>query len=158
ESLLTGETNAVQRGPGEQLLSGSFCTAGECYYVAERVGADAYVQRLNADARTLVRRQTPLQLRFNRILRVLLTATVVLGVLLLISYNVAHRGFAESIKATAATITTVVPEGLLLSMTVAFAVGAARVSRRGAVVQDISAIEALNYVDIVCLDKTGTIT
>ena len=158
ESLLTGETKPERKRAGDEVRSGSFCVAGRCSYVAERVGADAYAVRLTADARTLVHRQTPLQLRFQRLLRVLLTATAVLGVLLLISYNVSHRGLAESIKAATATITTVVPEGLLLSMTVAFAIGAARVSRRGAVVQDIAAIEALNYVDVVCLDKTGTIT
>jgi cation-transporting ATPase E len=158
ESLLTGEADAVRKQPGDALYSGSYCTAGACSYAAERVGADAYAVQLTADARTLVRRLTPLQLRFNRILRVLLTATLVLGVLLIISYNVEHRGFAESVKAATGTMTTVVPEGLLLSMTVAFAVGAVRVSRRRAIVQDISAVEALNYVDIVCLDKTGTIT
>lgn len=158
ESLLTGEAKSAPKGPGDELLSGSFATAGDCYYGAERVGAEAYAHRLAADARTLVRRQTPLQLRFQRILRVLLTATAALGVLLMIAYNVGDRGFAEAVKATTATLTTVVPEGLLLSLTVAFAVGAARVSRHGAVVQDIAAIEALNYVDVVCLDKTGTIT
>jgi cation-transporting ATPase E len=158
ESLLTGESDSVQRGPGSELRSGSFCTAGDCYYTAEHVGVNAYAVRLTADARKLVRRETPLQLRFKRILRILLTVTGVLGVLLMISYNVEERGFAESIKATTATITTVVPTGLLLGMTVAFAVGAVRVSRAGAIVQDINAVEALNYTDVICLDKTGTIT
>jgi cation-transporting P-type ATPase E len=91
-------------------------------------------------------------------LRVLLTATGVLAALLMIQYNVEERGFAEAIKATTATVTTVVPTGLLLGMTVAFAVGAVRVSRSGAIVQDINAVEALNYTDVICLDKTGTIT
>ncbi len=158
ESLLTGESDSVQRGPGSQLRSGSFCTAGDCYYMAEAVGVNAYIVRLTADARELVRRATPLQLRFARILRILLMLTAVLAVLLLISYNIEERGFAEAIKATTATVTTVVPAGLLLGMTVAFAVGAVRVSRAGAIVQDINAVEALNYVDIICLDKTGTIT
>jgi cation-transporting ATPase E len=158
ESPLTGEAKPVPRREGEHLRSGSFCTAGTCAYTAEAVGSNAYAQQLTAEAQELVRRLTPLQLRFNRILRVLLTATMVLGVLLLISYNVAHRGFAESVRAATATISSVVPEGLLLSMTVAFAIGAVRVSRRGAIVQEIAAVEALNYVDVVCLDKTGTIT
>lgn len=158
ESLLTGESDSVQRGPGSQLRSGSFCTAGDCYYTAEQVGVHAYVVKLTADARELVRRATPLQLRFKRILRLLLTATGFLAVLLIISYNVQDRGIAESIKATTATVTTVVPSGLLLGITVAFAVGAVRVSRAGAIVQDINAVEALNYVDVICLDKTGTIT
>lgn len=158
ESLLTGESDSVRKAPGSELLAGSFCTAGECYYTAERVGLEAYAVKLTADARSIVRRETPLQARFNRILRVLLAATAALGALLMISYNVEDRGLAESIKATTATLTTVVPAGLLLGMTVAFAVGAVRVSRANAVVQDIQAVEALNYVDVVCLDKTGTIT
>jgi cation-transporting ATPase E len=158
ESLLTGESDSVRRGPGDELRSGSFCTAGDCYYTAEQVGVNAYAVRLASDARRLVRRSTPLQLRFKRILRVLLTVTAVLAVMLLISYNLEGRGIAAGIKATTATVTTVVPTGLLLGMTVAFAVGAVRVSRAGAIVQDINAVEALNYVDIICLDKTGTIT
>ncbi|MCC6381196.1 MAG: HAD-IC family P-type ATPase [Dehalococcoidia bacterium] len=158
ESLLTGESDSVRKGPGEELRSGSFCTAGDCYYTAEQVGANSYAVKLTTDARELVKRSTPLQVRFKRILRVLLTATGVLAVLLMISYNVGDKGFAESIKATTATVTTVVPTGLLLGMTVAFAVGAVRVSRSGAIVQDINAVEALNYTDVICLDKTGTIT
>jgi len=158
ESLLTGESESVQRRPGDLLRSGSFCTAGDCYYVAEQVGAEAYAVQLTADARQAVKRVSPLQIQFNRILRVLLTATGVLAALLMISYNVEDRGVAEALKATTATVTTVVPTGLLLGMTVAFAVGAVRVSRSGAIVQDIDAVEALNYTDVICLDKTGTIT
>ena len=158
ESLLTGESASVRKGPGEELLSGSFCTSGGCYYRAERVGNDAYAMRLTADARQLVRRETPLQLRFRRILRVLLIATALLGGLLLISSGVKNSDFGDAIRASTATIVTVVPEGLLLAMTVALAAGAVRLGRAGAVVQDIHAVEALNYVDVVCFDKTGTIT
>jgi cation-transporting ATPase E len=158
ESLLTGESESVPKRPGDELRSGSFCVAGDCYYVAEQVGAEAYAMKLTADARQLVKRATPLQLRFRRILRVLMVATLILAALLIISYNVEERGFGESLKATTATVTTIVPAGLLLGMTVAFAVGALRVSRAGAIVQDIAAVEALNYLDIVCLDKTGTLT
>ncbi len=157
-SLLTGESEPVRKVEGDELLSGSFCVGGSCFYTADRVGAEAYALRLVADSRQPVRRLTPLQMRFNSILRALLVATGLLAVALMISYNVEDRGFAESIKATVATITSVVPEGLLLGITVAFAVGAVRVSRYKAIVQEISMVEALNYVDVVCLDKTGTIT
>ncbi|GAB4328040.1 MAG: HAD-IC family P-type ATPase [Dehalococcoidia bacterium] len=159
EALLTGESDSVTKRPGDEVLSGSFCVAGDCYYIAERVGLDAYAVKLTADARQLVRRMTPLQLQLKRLLRALLTATGILGFALLVSYNVGDKGtFADSIRDTTALVTTVVPAGLLLGMTVAFAVGAVRVSRSGAIVQDINAVEALNYVDIICLDKTGTIT
>ena len=158
ESLLTGESDPSPKTQGEALLSGSFCTSGSCHYVAERVGAEAYAVQLAAEARSLVRRLSPLQLRFKRLVRVLLVATAVLGAMLLISFNVEDRGLAEGIKATTATIATIVPEGLILAVTVAFAIGAVRVSRARALVQDITAVEALNYVDVVCLDKTGTLT
>jgi len=158
ESLLTGESDSVSRGPGDELRSGSFCTAGDCYYRAERVGREAYAFKLTADARQLVKRSTPLQIRFRRILRVLLTATGILAACLVISYLMEDKGLGATLKATTATVTTVVPTGLLLGMTVAFAVGAVRVSRAGAIVQDINAVEALNYVDVICLDKTGTLT
>ena len=158
EALLTGESDAVRRVAGQELLSGSFCVSGSGHYRADKVGMDAYATRLTADARQLVRRATPLQLRFRSILRVLLIATAVLAALLLIRAYVADEDFGDAITATAATVTSVVPEGLLLSMTVAFAAGAVRISRAGAIVQDIAMVEALNYVDVVCLDKTGTIT
>jgi cation-transporting ATPase E len=158
ESLLTGESDPVQRGASEELRSGSFCVAGDCYYTAERVGTEAYAVRLTAESRELVRRETPLTLRFNRLLRVLLITTGALAAVLFIQFNIAERGFAESLKATTATVTTVVPAGLLLGMTVVTAVGALRVSRSGAIVQDIYGVEALNYVDVIGLDKTGTLT
>lgn len=158
ESLLTGESEPVRRGQADQLRSGSFCVAGDCYYLAERVGIEAYVVKLTADARELVRAATPLTFRFRRVLRVLLIATAALSAALFIQFNVEQRGVGESLKATTATVTTVVPVGLLLGMTVVTAVGALRVSRSGAIVQDLQAVEALNYVDVVGLDKTGTLT
>ncbi len=158
ESLLTGEADSIRKAPGDELLSGSFCVAGDLYYTAERVGNEAYALKLTSDARQLVRRMTPLQIHLRRLLRVLVGATIVLTLAIVISYSVDDRGLAESLKATTATVTTVVPVGLLLGITVAFAVGAVRVSRAGAIVQDIQAVEALNYADVVCLDKTGTLT
>jgi cation-transporting ATPase E len=158
ESLLTGESDAILKQEGEEVLSGSFAISGNVYYRAERVGLQAYSLKLVADARQLVRRASPLQLRFQRLLRVLLNATAALAVALFIALNVEDEGIGEALKATTATVTTIVPEGLLLAMTVAFVIGAVRVARKGAIVQEIAAIEALNYVDVLCFDKTGTIT
>ncbi len=158
ESLLTGESDPVRRDVGADLRSGSFCVAGDCYYTAERVGAEAYAVRLTAESRELIRRTTPLTNRFNRLLRVLLITTGALAAVLFIQFNIEDQGFAESLRATTATVTTVVPAGLLLGMTVVTAVGALRVSRSGAIVQDIYGVEALNYVDVIGLDKTGTLT
>lgn len=158
ESIVTGETRSVRYGPNDELESGAFCTGGRCYYRAQRVGAESRAIRETSDARQLKRADTPLQLRFRRILRVLMVATIILGALLLISFTVNDRDIGDAIKSVIATATSVVPEGLLLGITVAFAVGALRVARMGAFVQDNTAVEALNYVDTICLDKTGTIT
>ncbi len=158
ESILTGETSSVRRGPGEELESGAFCVGGSCYYRASRVGDQSRAVRETRDARELKRIETPLQLRFKRILDGLIVATAILGLLILISFLITGREFDEAVKATIATATSVVPEGLMLGFTVAFAVGALRVSRLGAIVQDNTAVEALNYLDTICLDKTGTIT
>jgi len=158
ESLLTGESDPVRREVGAELRSGSFCVAGDCYYTARRVGAQAYAVQLAAESRELIHRATPLTHRFNRLLRVLLVTTGALAAVLFIQFNIEDQGFAESLKATTATVTTVLPTGLLLGMTVVTAVGAVRVSRSGAIVQDMYGVEALNYVDVVALDKTGTLT
>lgn len=158
ESILTGETRSIRRGPGDLLESGAFCIAGACYYRAEHVGNESRAVRETQDARRLKRTETPLQLRFKRILGGLMVGTVLLGLLILISFLISGREFDEAVKATIATATSVVPEGLMLGFTVAFAVGALRVSRLGAIVQDNTAVEALNYLDVICLDKTGTIT
>ena len=158
ESILTGETGSVSRGPGDTLESGAFCVGGSCYYQATHVGDQSRAVRETRDARELKRTETPLQLRFKRILDGLIVGTAILGLLILISFLITGREFDEAVKATIATATSVVPEGLMLGFTVAFAVGALRVSRMGAIVQDNTAVEALNYLDTICLDKTGTIT
>ena len=158
ESILTGETSSVRRGPGDDLESGAFCVGGSCYYRATHVGDQSRAVREARDARELKRTETPLQLRFKRILDGLIVGTAILGLLILISFLITGREFDEAVKATIATATSVVPDGLMLGFTVAFAVGALRVSRLGAIVQDNTAVEALNYLDTICLDKTGTIT
>lgn len=158
EALLTGESSTVRRGEGEAVRSGSYCVAGTAVYTAEAVGTAAYAHQLTMQARERVQHETPLMIQFRRLLRVLLTATGVLAALLFIQFNIQDRGFAESLKATTATVTTVVPVGMLLGITVVTAVGALRVSRSGAIVQDMHAVEALNYVDVIAFDKTGTIT
>ena len=158
ESVLTGETRSVARGPGDELASGAYCTSGSCFYEAERVGAESRAVKETAAARQLRRPETPLQLRFKRMLRVLMLATLALAALLVIQFVIKDVPWGEAIKAVTALVTSVVPDGLLLGFTVAFAVGALRVARMGAIVQDNTAVEALNYVDTICLDKTGTIT
>lgn len=158
EALLTGESDPVPRRVGESLLSGSFCVAGEGSYRAERVGAAAFAQRTATEARSYRYSASPIQHAINRLL-VLLTATAIVlclgyGVL----YGLGNVSQAGLWKMIAATITSMVPQGLVVMATFAFVLGAVRMSRRGALVQILSAVESMASIDMLCMDKTGTLT
>jgi cation-transporting ATPase E len=158
EALLTGESDPVPRKPGEKLLSGSFCVAGEGAFRADRVGADAFAHRTAAEARSYAYAASPLQDAINRLIRALTYLAVALcalyGALFLL------RGFStdDLVQMIAATVTSMVPQGLVLMATLAFTLGAVRMGRRGAVVQRLSAVESMASIDTLCLDKTGTLT
>jgi cation-transporting ATPase E len=158
EALLTGESDPVPRKPGEELLSGSFCVAGEGAYRAARVGADAFAHRTAAEARSYSYAASPLQDAINRLIRVLTYTAVALCA----GYGVLYfvRGFStdDLVQMVAATVTSMVPQGLVLMATLAFTLGAVRMSRKGAVVQRLSAVESMASIDTLCMDKTGTLT
>jgi cation-transporting ATPase E len=158
EALLTGESDPVRREPGQNLLSGSFVVAGEGTYRADKVGAAAFAQSTAAEARRYRYTPSPLQQSIDRIIG-LATAAV----LLLCSwYGVLYQAgaFPEKVlwQNIAATVTSLVPQGLVLMATLAFILGAVHMSRRGAVVQRLNAVESMAAVDVVCTDKTGTLT
>ncbi len=159
EALLTGESDPVPRRPGERLLSGSFCVAGEGAYRADRVGAGAFAHSTAAEARSYRYVASPLQRGINRIIEVLTGVAVVLSGLY-VGLHFVRPGFDETelVQSIAATITSMVPQGLVLMATLAFTLGAVRMSRRGAVVQRLSAVESMAAVDVLCMDKTGTLT
>jgi cation-transporting ATPase E len=158
EALLTGESDPVPRQPGELLLSGSFCVAGEGAYRAERIGLESFTARTAAEARSYRYSASPIQHSINRLLIVLTAAAIVLclgyGVLLGLG-NIAR---ADLWKMIAATITSMVPQGLVVMATFAFVLGAVRLSRRGALVQILGAVESMASIDTLCMDKTGTLT
>jgi cation-transporting ATPase E len=158
EALLTGESDPVPRQPGEPLLSGSFCVAGEGSYRAEGVGAASFAQRTASAARSYRYRSSPIQSAINRLL-ILLSA---LAVVLCLGYGVLHARRAVSAadlwKMIAATITSMVPQGLVVMATFAFVLGAVRMSRRGALVHILNAVESMASIDTLCMDKTGTLT
>ncbi len=158
EALLTGESDPVPRQPGEPLLSGSFCVAGEGSYRAELVGAASFAQRTAGEARSYRRSASPIQHSINRLLALLTTAAVVLCVGYGGLYALGDVSRADLWKMIAATITSMVPQGLVVMATFAFVLGAVRMSRRGALVQILSAVESMASINTLCLDKTGTLT
>jgi cation-transporting ATPase E len=159
EALLTGESDPVPRKPGDRLLSGSFCVAGEGAYRAEKVGAEAFAQRTAAEARAYEYANSPLQETINRLLRILSAVAIALcGLYAALYYlrgNIAPDVLAEMV---AATVTSMIPQGLVLMTTLAFILGAVRMARRGAIVQRLSAVETMASIDTLCMDKTGTLT
>ena len=158
ESILTGESDPDARRAGDELQSGSFCVAGSGVYEAERVGADSYANELTDAAREDRRELSPLQLTINRLLRLMIAIMIPISILLLYALRAHDVPVQEAVSTAVAGIVSLVPEGLVLLASLVFAVAAARVGRRGALVQRLPAVEALAGLDVVCLDKTGTLT
>jgi cation-transporting ATPase E len=158
EALLTGESDPVARHIGERLLSGSYCVAGEGLYRADRVGGEAFAHQTASEARQYHYAASPLQRTINVLIKILTYTTVGLCVLYVGLYYV--RGFSPTdlVEMIAATVTSMVPQGLVLMTTLAFTLAAVRMSARGALVQHLSAVESMASVDVLCMDKTGTLT
>ena len=158
ESVLTGESRPVQRRPGEDVRSGSFAVEGSGSYVVSAVGAESYAERVAGQARAFRHPRSPLELATNRLLYAMVALVVLLGGLL--GYALWHRDASvhEAVATSAAGVVSLVPEGLILLTSLTFAVGALRMSRRGVLAQQLNAIESLASADVICLDKTGTLT
>jgi cation-transporting P-type ATPase E len=158
ESLLTGEADPVAKRAGDPLLSGSFVVAGAGAFVATKVGPDAYANRLVSAARQFELARSELVIGINRILRWITWVIVPVGLLLVVSQLRGTQSLAEAMVGSVAGIVPMVPEGLVLLTSVAFAVGVVRLGRRRCLVQELPALEVLARVDVLCLDKTGTLT
>jgi cation-transporting ATPase E len=158
ESILTGESEGVPKRLGRKLLSGSFCVAGAGVYEVEAVREDSYAEQLAGEARAFRHPPSPLQLEVNRVLLATTWLMVPLAALLLIALRARQEEFEEAAQTATAGLITLIPEGLVLLTSVTFAVAAVRLARQGALVQQISATESLAAVDVICIDKTGTLT
>src|SRR5215472_13364647 len=159
ESLLTGESDPVHKKPGDQVLSGSFVASGSAAYEATAVGHESYAARLEAEAATFNLAHSELLAGINRFLKLISWVIVPVAILLAASQLAyAGTGLSDAIAGTVAGVVTMVPEGLVLLTSVAFAVGVVRLGRRRCLVQELPAIEVLARVDVLCLDKTGTLT
>ncbi|MHC5372809.1 HAD-IC family P-type ATPase [Enterococcus sp. LJL120] len=158
ESLLTGESNKITKSRGDQLLSGSFVTAGEVYYQVTAVGADNYATKLLNDARFKKRPQSELLLMLRKLTRVLTLVIIPFGILMIYQQLQNVESFQQAILGSVAAVVSIIPEGLVLLTGVAFAVGAANLAKQKVLVQSLPSIETLARVNTLCLDKTGTIT
>ncbi|HEV7562943.1 MAG TPA: HAD-IC family P-type ATPase [Solirubrobacterales bacterium] len=158
ESMLTGEADGIQKNVGDRVLSGSFCIAGSGHYVADAVREKSYAGRLAGEARTFRHPPSPLQEEVNRVIVACTYVMLPLAVLLLVTLKVRSVSLDEAAQTATAGLVTLIPEGLVLLMSVTFAVAAVRLARRDTLVQQMSASESLAAVDTICVDKTGTLT
>lgn len=159
ESLLTGEADLIAKDVGDAVLSGSFVVAGSGAYRATKVGADAYAAKLAAEASKFTLVKSELRNGINRILQFITYLLVPAGLLTIYTQMfTTNAGWRESVLATVGALVPMVPEGLVLMTSIAFAVGVIRLGRRQCLVQELPAIEGLARVDVVCADKTGTLT
>ncbi|QCD56592.1 HAD-IC family P-type ATPase [Streptomyces hawaiiensis] len=159
ESLLTGEADPVVKHPGDQVMSGSFVVAGGGAFQATKVGREAYAAQLAEEASRFTLVQSELRSGISTILKYVTWMMVPTAIGLIISQLfVKENAFDDSVARTVGGIVPMVPEGLVLLTSVAFAIGVIRLGRKQCLVQELPAIEGLARVDTVCLDKTGTLT
>lgn len=160
ESLLTGEPDAIVKNPGDPLLSGSFVVAGHCRARLTRVGAESYAAKLTLEAKKNAAPQKSEMMRsLDKLIKVIGIALIPMGLALFIKqYFLLHAGLQHAVTSSVAALIGMIPEGLYLLTSVALAVSVIRLARKKTLVHDMSSIETLARVDVLCVDKTGTIT
>ena len=157
ESLLTGESLPINKKNGDEVLSGSFCLSGNGYYLAEKVGDNSYANEITKTAKKFKMNLSPLQVRLNFIVKVLFSTAIFLVILEIIRNP---NGFSDLdfVRKISTVMLSLIPQGLVLMASVTFALGIYRISKIGAIIQKLNAIESFANVKIVCTDKTGTLT
>ena len=157
ESLLTGETDHIEKRAGDRVLSGSLVVSGKAYVEAQEVGASSFANKLTASARQFRTVETPVQREVNLLVRVMMLIAVIFIAMLLITSYIYD---VPAVRTTqlAVVIMGLIPVDLFLMITIAYAMGAVRIADKGALAQQSSAIEALSAVTVLCTDKTGTLT
>ncbi|HET7574001.1 MAG TPA: HAD-IC family P-type ATPase, partial [Solirubrobacterales bacterium] len=158
ESMLTGEADGIGKGEGDRVLSGSFCVSGSGHYLVDAVREESYAGRLAGEARAFRHPPSPLQEEVNRVIIASTYVMLPLAAVLILSLEVRSVGLQSAAQTATAGLVTLIPEGLVLLMSVTFAVAARRLAHRDTLVQQMSATESLAAVDTICVDKTGTLT
>lgn len=159
ESFLTGESDSIYKKAGDLLLSGSIIVSGTCKAKVKHVGKDNYAAEISAKAKYVKKVKSEIMDSLNKIIRILTFAIIPIG-LLLFCNQYFHLGvdIKEAVVKTVAAMIGMIPEGLVLLTSTVFAVSVARLSKRKVLVQDLYCVETLARVDVLCLDKTGTLT
>ncbi len=158
ESLLTGEADPVDKEIGDEVLSGSFASAGSGRYLATKVGGDSYGNKLAGEARKFVIVNSELRHGINRILRILTFVIPPASILLFLSLNKVEPTWQRALQGSVAAAVAMVPDGLVLLTSLAFVAGIISLARKKALAKELATVELLARVDTLCLDKTGTIT
>ncbi len=158
ESVLTGESASVPREAGDGVRSGSFVVDGLGSFEVEAVGADSYAERITGTAREFRHPRSPLEQSIDRLLYILLAVMVPLGAMLVVALAKQDVSVGHAVDTAVAGMVTLIPEGLILLVSITYAAAALRMARAGALSQQLNAIESLASVDTVCIDKTGTLT
>ncbi|WP_343248943.1 cation-translocating P-type ATPase [Diplocloster hominis] len=159
ESLISGESDIIVKRPGDHLFSGSFVVSGQAAVQVEHVGEDNFAFKIMSEARKLKKHSSELQRSINIILKIISILIVPLGAGLFASqYFISKATFADSIVNMVAAVLGMIPEGLVLLTSIALAVGVIHLGKRQVLVHELFCIETLARVDVLCLDKTGTLT
>nr|WP_317332713.1 cation-translocating P-type ATPase [uncultured Romboutsia sp.] len=159
ESLLTGEVDEILKHKGDTLLSGSFIVSGTCYAKADKVGTNSYTARITKEVKKRKKVNSEIVKSLDKIIKYIAIVIVPIGLILFFKQMyVLNYGFKKSIVSTVAAVIGMIPEGLYLLTSISLAVSVIRLGKRKILVQELHCIETLARVDIICLDKTGTIT
>jgi len=159
ESLLTGESDAIVKKPGDTLYSGSFVVSGKCSARVDKIGKDNYIEKLTNQAKQYKKPKSDLMYSLGLIIKIMAVVIVPIGgVLFYIMYFRTGLDYVYSLRKTAGAMIGMIPSGLFLMTSIALAVGVIRLASRNVLVQELYCIEMLARVNCICLDKTGTIT
>ena len=160
ESLLTGEVDEIEKKPGSTLMSGSFVVSGECYARLENVGTDSYISKLSIEAKSMNGKEQSQMIRqINLIVKTVGIIIIPIAIILFWqSFYVNDDTFSKSVTSTVAAIIGMIPEGLYLLTTLALAISTVKLASKKVLLHDMKSIETLARVDVLCVDKTGTIT
>ncbi len=157
ESLLTGESDLIDKKVQDELKSGTYVNKGNCYFQATKVGINTTINQISIGVKRYKHNQTPIQNEVNLTVRILFVISSVFAVLIFLGQFFSNIPFVESLP-IAAVIAGIIPNSLFVMINLAYALGSVRILKKGVLVQQLNAIESLSHVEILCLDKTGTLT
>lgn len=158
ESIITGESDAIIKKTGEKLISGSIITAGKAYAKVISINRETYANNLIKEASKTVDESSYLMKNINAILKVVTVLIIPIGILLFVTQFNNGQSYSESILSSVAGIVGMIPDGLVLLTSISLTVGVIKMASKKVIIQKLSGIELLSCVDVLCLDKTGTIT